>query len=85
MTTEQRKGLLTPAQEKTADRVIEFKRKALEAADGPAIKIIDNRLIDPLIDKLNAKHPGAIEIVYEMVDAAFNALDVLFPEEEPAD
>jgi hypothetical protein len=77
MSNETRKGLMTPDQEKILDKVIKFKNKLAEAADGPTIRVVDNQLFDRLMDKLKEKHPGAEEIVYEIVDVAFEALGPL--------
>lgn len=70
----ERKGILTPEQEKTLDRVIVFNNKIAEAADGTAIKLIDNQGLERLKNKLNEKYPEALPIVYEIVDVLFEEI-----------
>lgn len=77
-----RKGFFTPEQEVVLDKVMVFKNKVAEAADGPAIQFVDNQLLDRLKAKLVEKYPGAEEIVYEVVDLLVASLGTLV-EEEP--
>jgi hypothetical protein len=67
---ETRKGFLTPEQEKQLDELIELKGLS-EALDGPAIRLMDNLVLE----KLKAKIPEeTLPVVYEVVDEIFNAL-----------
>ena len=67
---DERKGILTPDQEKLLDKLAEFKGIA-EAVDGVAISLIDNQGIE----KLKAKIPPEyLPVVYEIVDEIFKAL-----------
>jgi len=71
----ERKGVMTADQEKILDNLIEFDNKIVEAADGLAITLIDNKGIEILKDKLEAKYPGASEeFVYPIIDAIFEGL-----------
>jgi len=70
---EERKGFLTPDQEKKLDKLIELKGIA-EAMDGPAIKIADNVGLEKLKAKLESESPEIIPIIYQVVDEIFNAL-----------
>ena len=70
----EREGLFTPEQEKALDDLIKLGNPVLEALDGPAIRLIDNKGIDKLTDKLRDKHPEAYQITLEIIDTAFAAL-----------
>ena len=70
---EERKGFLTPEQEKIVDDLIELKGIA-EALDGTAVKLLDNQGLEILKKKLVEKYPEALEIVYEIIDTLFAAL-----------
>lgn len=73
---DERKGILTPDQEKTLDKLVKFNNKVAEAIDGPAITLVDNQVIERLKQNLAVKYPGALEeFVYPMVDGLFLALD----------
>ena len=65
-----RKGFLTAAQEKQLDKLIELKGIA-EAADGPAIRLIDNLVLEKLKEKLP---PDSLPVIYEVIDEIFNSL-----------
>ena len=70
---EERKGFLTPEQEKTLDKLIKLKGIA-EAVDGTAIKMLDNIALE----KLKTKIPEDILlVVYEVIDEIFNGLDAI--------
>ena len=70
---EERKGFLTPEQEKQLDELIELKGIA-EALDGPAIKIADNVGLQKLKEKLLAENPEILPMIYMIVDEIFAAL-----------
>ena len=70
----EREGLFTPEQEKALDDLIKLGNPVLEALDGPAIRLIDNKGIDKLTDKLKEKYPEAYQITLEIIDTAFAAL-----------
>jgi hypothetical protein len=71
---EERKGFLTPDQEKKVDRVIKFTNPIVESLDGPAISIADNQGLERLKAKLVEKFPDALPMVYEIVDAIVDAI-----------
>lgn len=73
--SEERKGFLTPEQEKTLDGLLKFNNKLAESIDGLAIQLLDNQVLERLKSKLVAIHPEALPITYEIVDALFEALD----------
>lgn len=67
-----RKGLLTDTQEKIAAKYLKEKNvPKLVARIG--IKLIDNRLIDPLIDRLDQDKRNNI---YKIIDSIFKDLEV---------
>ena len=67
---EERKGFLTPEQEQKVDELIELKGIS-EALDGPAIRLVDNLILE----KLKAKIPAeTLPIVYGVIDEIFNSL-----------
>lgn len=72
--TQERKGFLTPEQEKTLDGLLKFNNKIVESVDGLAIQLIDNQGLERLKAKIEELHPGAVALVYEVVDELFNAL-----------
>ena len=70
---EERKGFLTPEQEKLVDKLIELKG-VYEAMDGTAIKLADN----VMLEKLKAKiPPDVLPIVYQVVDEIILSLSTL--------
>lgn len=73
---DERKGILTPDQEKILDDIIKF-NGLLEAVDGPAISLIDNQGIERAKQALIAKWPEALPIVYEIIDMLFAGLGQL--------
>jgi hypothetical protein len=68
-----RKGFLTPEQEKQVDDLIELKGVA-EGLDGPAISLADNQGLERIKPALLEKYPDALPVIYEIVDAIFDAL-----------
>jgi hypothetical protein len=68
-----RKGFLTPEQEKQVDDLVKLQGLA-EAMDGPAITLVDNQGFERLKASIIAKYPEALPVVYEVVDAIFDAL-----------
>ena len=70
---EERKGFLTPEQEKKLDKLIELKG-IYEAIDGPAIKIADNVGLEKLKVKLTAENPDILPIIYQIIDEIMAAL-----------
>ena len=71
--SEQRKGAMTPAQEKILDKLV-FKGGFKDVIDGPMISIIDNQGIDRVLRKASDE---AKEIVYQTVDMIFEGLETL--------
>jgi hypothetical protein len=65
-----RKGVLTPQQEEQLDSLIKLDG-IMEALDGPAIKLADNKGIEALKSKIPEDY---LPVVYEIVDAIFLAL-----------
>lgn len=67
---EERKGFLTPDQEKQIDDL--YKSNGIkEKLDGPAIKLTDN----VLLEKLKAKIPEQYHsVIYDIVDTILDAL-----------
>jgi hypothetical protein len=73
---DERKGILTPAQEKILDELLKFNNGLAESMDGPAITLIDNQGIEILKDKLEEKYPGVSqEFLYPIIDALFAGLE----------
>ena len=70
----ERKGVLTPDQEKILDEVLVFNNKLLETVDGPAITLIDNQGLERLKNQLIEKYPGSEEILYQIIDLLFAGL-----------
>jgi hypothetical protein len=70
---EERKGFLTPEQEKILDELIKLKGIA-EKVDGIAIQLIDNQGLERLKKTIEEKHPGAKELIYQVIDAIFLGL-----------
>jgi len=79
---EERKGALTPAQEKTLDKLVKFNNKLAEALDGPAISLIDNQGIERILDAADKKNPEIRPVVLEVVDIIFAGLEEIIPEEQ---
>ena len=73
---EERKGLLTPEQEKILDDLVELKGIA-EALDGAAIRLVDNQVLERLKAKIPAEY---LPTVYEIVDELFKALQSITKE-----
>lgn len=81
MNEEIRKGALTPGQEKILDQVLVLKNKALEAADGIAIQLVDNLAIEAILDEADKKHPEIRGYVYQVVDLIFAGIGAITKEE----
>lgn len=69
---EERKGILTPNQEKGADELW-VNKGVMEAVDGPAIKLADNQVIERLKGKIPVEYHSSI---YEIVDELFRAFGI---------
>jgi hypothetical protein len=67
---EERKGVMTPKQEKQLDDICEFDGW-METFDGPAIRIADNQIIERLKNKIPKEYHNDI---YGIVDAIFDNL-----------
>ena len=65
-----RKGFLTSEQEKQLDKLIELKGIA-EAGDGPAIRLVDNLVLEKLKEKIPV---DVLPVVYEVIDQFFDSL-----------
>lgn len=70
---EERKGFLTPEQEKKLDSLIELKGIA-EGLDGPAIKIADNIGLEKLKVKITEENPELLNVIYQVIDEIFASL-----------
>jgi len=79
---EERKGALTPDQEKTLDKLVKLNNKLAEALDGPAISLIDNQGIERILDAADKKNPEIRPVVLEVVDIIFAGLEEILPEEQ---
>lgn len=77
---EERKGAMTPDQEKTLDKLIVFKNKALEAVDGTGITLIDNLAIEAILDEADKKNPEIRGYVLQVVDVIFAGLETIVAE-----
>ena len=77
---EERKGALTPEQEKTLDKLIIIKNKAGEAVDGTVITLIDNLAIEGVLKAADKKDPEIRGYVYQVVDLIFAGLETLTKE-----
>jgi putative heme degradation protein len=79
---DERKGALTPDQEKTLEKLIALKNKALEAVDGTIITIVDNLAIEAILDAADKKNPEIRGYVYQVVDVIFAGLEAMIEEKE---
>jgi hypothetical protein len=77
---EERKGAMTPDQEKTLDKLIVLKNKALEAVDGTGITLIDNLAIEAILDEADKKNPEIRGYVLQVVDLIFAGLETIVVE-----
>ena len=75
---EERKGLLTPEQEKILDDLVELKGIA-EALDGAGIRLVDNQALERLKAKIPAEY---LPTVYEIIDELFKAITPLAGEDK---
>jgi putative heme degradation protein len=78
----ERKGALTPEQEKTLEKLIVLKNKALEAVDGTIVTIVDNLAIEAILDAADKKNPEIREYVYQVVDVIFAGIEAMMEEKE---
>jgi hypothetical protein len=69
---EERKGILTPNQEKGLDELIQLDG-IKERLDGPAIRIVDNQIIERAKKKIPAEY---LPEVYNIVDELMGAFGV---------
>lgn len=69
---EERKGILTPNQEKGVDELVELDGIA-ERLDGFAIQVVDNQIIERAKKKIPAEY---LPSVYEIVDELLSALGI---------
>jgi len=69
----ERKGFLTPEQEKLLDKLIELKGVA-EVFDGPGIRLSDNVALERLKSKIPEE---TLPIVYEVIDEIFDSFAIL--------
>lgn len=74
---ESRKGILTPEQEVTLEKVLKFNNKLAEVIDGPAIQLIDNQGLERAKAKILEKNPEAEELLYEIVDILMDGIATL--------
>ena len=77
---EERKGAMTPDQEKILDKLIVLKNKALEAVDGTGITLIDNLAIEAILDEADKKNPEIRGYVLQVVDVIFEGLETIVSE-----
>ena len=77
---EERKGAMTPDQEKILDKLIVLKNKALEAVDGTGITLIDNLAIEAILDEADKKNPDIRGYVLQVVDVIFAGLETIVAE-----
>ena len=77
-----RKGALTPEQEKTIEKLVVFKNKGLEAVDGTIISLIDNLAIEAALKQADKKNPEIRAYVYQVVDLIFAGLEAMTQEKE---
>ena len=77
---EERKGAMTPDQEKTLDKLIVLKNKAIEAVDGTGITLIDNLAIEAILDEADKKNPEIRGYVMQVVDVIFAGLETIVVE-----
>jgi putative heme degradation protein len=77
---EERKGAMTPEQEKILDKLIVLKNKALEAVDGTVITLIDNLAIEAILDEADKKNPEIRGYVLQVVDVIFAGLETIVAE-----
>lgn len=74
--SEEFKGAMSPETEKTADEKFKFKNFFLEAADGTFIKVVDNYLFDPLLQKLPEEMQSAVKTALAEVIAEMPVVEI---------
>lgn len=78
----ERKGAMTPEQEKTLEKLIVLNNKALEAVDGTLITLVDNTAIEAILKSADKKNPEIRNYVYQVVDIIFAGLEAITEEKE---
>lgn len=68
------KGALSPETEKLADKKFKFKNKIIEAGDKTLIKLIDNNLFEPLMNKLSEE---VQDMIVEGFASVIEEMDVI--------
>ena len=68
---EERKGVLTPEQEKILDELLKFNNKLVEAVDGKAIQLIDNVGLEKAKKEIPEEY---LPFVYMIIDGLFDGL-----------
>ena len=79
---EERKGFLTPEQEKILDKLYKPKSAVAEKLDGPAIQLADNQGLERVKKVIVEKHTDALPLIYEVVDGIFEVLAGMVEESE---
>jgi hypothetical protein len=75
---DERKGILTPDQEKILDDLIKLNSSVAESVDGVAITLIDNQGLQILKEKAEEKYPGiSEEFIFPIVDGLFAGLSAI--------
>jgi hypothetical protein len=72
---EERKGVFTPDQEQLLDDLKEWDNPLVEAADGMAIQVADNQILERIKNKFEAKHPGSTDLIYELTDGIMSIVE----------
>lgn len=78
----ERKGAMTPEQEKTLEKLIVLNNKALEAVDGTLITLVDNTAIEAILKAADKKNPEIRNYVYQVVDIIFAGLEAITEEKK---
>lgn len=68
-------GAMSPETEKTLDKKLAFKNRWAELGDGYLIKVIDNNILEPLINKL--PNDGTKELVQSMLAEVIEEMPVV--------
>ena len=78
----ERRGLFTPDQEQTWDKLLKWKNPAVELIDGTAIKIIDNQGLERAKQTFLDKFPQAEEALYEIVDTLMEGVEAMAEQDD---
>lgn len=70
---EERKGFFTKEQEEKLDTFAKFEG-IYEAIDGPAIRLVDNVLLEKIKEKLIEKNPDLVMTVFAIIDEVMDNL-----------